>query len=167
MRNPLRRHYGRGDLHFVTFSCYRRRPLLGTGHARNRFVGILDEVRCRHSFKLIGYVVIPEHVHLLMAEPKKATPSKVLQVLKQQVSRALHGRGKKPGPGKLPLPFSRMATGAAAFWQKRFYDFNGWSAEKLRDRQRVVEGKSVDLGGRRIIKKKIASGDSTRSHTVQ
>jgi hypothetical protein len=29
MRNPLRRHYGQGDLHFVAFRCYRRRPLLG------------------------------------------------------------------------------------------------------------------------------------------
>ncbi|MFI5059021.1 MAG: transposase, partial [Candidatus Acidiferrales bacterium] len=107
MRNPLRRHYGRGDLHFVTFSCYRRRPLLGTARARNRFVRILDEVRSRHAFKLIGYVVMPEHVHLLMSEPRKGTPSKVLQVLKQKVSRALRGRGKKSVPGQLSLPFSR------------------------------------------------------------
>ncbi len=143
MRNPLRRHYGRGDLHFVTFSCYRRRPLLGTGRARNRFVGILDEVRTRHSFKLIGYVVMPEHVHLLVSEPRKSTPSKVLQVLKQKVSRALHGRGKKPVPGQLPLPFSRMATGAAAFWQRRFYDFNVWSAEKLREKLEYMHANPV------------------------
>jgi putative transposase len=63
MRNPLRRHYGRGDLHFVTFSCYRRRPFLGTRHARDRFVRVLNEVRSRHAFKLLGYVVMPEHVH--------------------------------------------------------------------------------------------------------
>jgi len=31
VRHPLRRFYGRRDLHFVTFSCYRRRPYLGTG----------------------------------------------------------------------------------------------------------------------------------------
>jgi hypothetical protein len=29
MRNPLRRFYGRGDLHFITFSCYRRGGVLG------------------------------------------------------------------------------------------------------------------------------------------
>ncbi len=38
MRNPLQRHYGRGDLHFITFSCYRRRPYLGRARARDRFV---------------------------------------------------------------------------------------------------------------------------------
>ena len=64
VRNPLKRFYGRRDLHFVTFSCYPRRPYLGSFRARNRFVKILDEVRVRHAFALIGYVVMPEHVHL-------------------------------------------------------------------------------------------------------
>ena len=89
MRNPLKRHYGQGDLHFVTFSCYRRRPLLGTVRARDRFVKILDEVRRRHGFRVVGYVVMPEHVHLLISEPTKKNPSKVLQVLKQKVARDL------------------------------------------------------------------------------
>ena len=43
MRNPLRRYYGRRDLHFVTFSCYRRRPYLGTRRARDQFVKVLDQ----------------------------------------------------------------------------------------------------------------------------
>jgi putative transposase len=79
MRNPLRRYYGHGDLHFVTFGCYRRRPLLGTRQARDCFLKTLDEVRSRFGFLLIGYVVMPEHVHLLISEPKTANPSKALQ----------------------------------------------------------------------------------------
>jgi REP element-mobilizing transposase RayT len=67
---------------------------------------VLDEVRSRHGFKLFGYVVMPEHVHLLLSEPKQGTPSKVLQVLKQKVSRALRGRGRKSVPGQLSLPLS-------------------------------------------------------------
>ena len=134
MRNPLRRHYGRGDLLFVTFSCYRRRPFLGTRRARDRFVRILDEVRCRHAFRLIGYVVMPEHVHMLLSERKKGTPSKMLQVLKQKVSRSLRGRGQKSVPGQLSFPFPRIGTGAAAFWQRRFYDFNVWSGTKVKEK---------------------------------
>jgi putative transposase len=76
MRNPLRRYYGRRDLHFVTFSCYRRRPYLGTRWARDQFVKVLDQVRARWKFPLIGYVVMPEHVHLLMGEPPKGIPPK-------------------------------------------------------------------------------------------
>ena len=143
MRNPLRRYYGRGDLHFVTFSCYRRRPLLGTRRARDRFVKTLDEVRSRHAFRLIGYVVMPEHVHLLLTEPKKGTPSKVLQVLKQKVSRKLRGMGKKSRPGQLLLPFSEATTENPAFWQRRFYDFNVWRGKKVREKLEYMHANPV------------------------
>ena len=60
MRIPLRRFYGRGDLHFVTFSCYRRLRLLGNRRAKDCFVRVLDQVRLAHGFQLFGYVVMPE-----------------------------------------------------------------------------------------------------------
>jgi putative transposase len=143
MRNPLRRYYGRGDLHFVTFSCYRRRAYLRTGRSRDRFVRILDEVRCRHAFQLIGYVVMPEHVHLLLSEPKKVTPSKVLQVIKQKVSRTLRGGRKKCAAGQLSLAFHRRVTVERAFWQRRFYDFNVYSQEKLREKLEYMHANPV------------------------
>ena len=73
MRNPLERRYGQGNLHFVTFSCAQRRPLLGAPAARDYFVQILDEVRVRFAFRLIGYVVMPEHVHLFMSDTHVGT----------------------------------------------------------------------------------------------
>jgi putative transposase len=142
VRHPLRRFYGRRDLHFVTFSCYRRRPYLGTARARNRFVRILDEVRSRHAFALLGYVVMPEHVHLLIGEPAKGNPSKVLQVLKQKVSRSL--RTKKASAGtQLRLPFASQADEPPAFWQRRFYDFNVWSAKKMLEKLEYMHDNPV------------------------
>jgi putative transposase len=87
MPKNLKRYYGRGDLHFVTFSCYRRIPLLRTIGARNVFVKALGAIRDRYKFPLVGYVVMPEHVQLLLSEPPKSTPSMVLKVLKQRVAR--------------------------------------------------------------------------------
>jgi len=130
VRNPLKRFYGRRDLHFVTFSCYRRRPYLESVRARNRFVRILDEVRVRHRFALLGYVVMPEHVHLLIGEPAEGNPSKVLQVLKQKVSRCLRGN-RTISARQLRLSFASEGEEAPAFWQRRFYDFNVWSAKKI------------------------------------
>jgi putative transposase len=98
MPRNLKRHYGKGDLHFITFSCFERRPLLGSVRSRNLFLKMLGEVRDAYGFSLVGYVLMPEHVHLLISEPKKGTPSKVVQVLKQRVSRAM--RGKRDGAGK-------------------------------------------------------------------
>jgi putative transposase len=108
----LKRYYGQNHLHFVTFSCYDRLPLLGSAQSRDVLLRILANVRDRYDFDLVGYVVMPEHVHLLMSEPKMGTPSTVLQVLKERASRRL-GRGSSP-----------------RFWQSRFYDFNVWSHKK-------------------------------------
>jgi putative transposase len=133
VRHPLKRFYGRRHLHFITFSCYRRRAYLGTVRARNCFVTILHQVRSRYAFALIGYVVMPEHVHLLIGEPRRGNPSKALQVLKQRVSRALR-RKKRAPPKQLRLPFSVAEQESPAFWQRRFYDFNVWSEKKVREK---------------------------------
>src|SRR6266852_6115399 len=134
MRNPLKLHYWQGDLHFVTFRCYRRKALLGTARARDRFVTLLDEVRRRHEFRLVGYVVMPEHVHLLVSEPAKKNPSKILQVLKQKVARALLKKRRRVTNGQLSLPFEGKIREEAHFWQRRFYDFNVWSEKKLKEK---------------------------------
>jgi REP element-mobilizing transposase RayT len=69
----LERRYGGGQLHFITCSCYWRMPLLGTARARDCFLTILSEVRERYDFALLGYVVMPEHIHLLISEPRVGT----------------------------------------------------------------------------------------------
>ena len=84
-----------------------------------------------------------EHVHLLLSEPKKGTPSKVLQVLKQKVSRALRGRGTNSVPGQLSLSFPRRAGDSTAFWQRRFYDFNVWSEKKLKEKLEYMHANPV------------------------
>jgi len=58
-----------GEFHFLTFSCYRRRPYLSTVAAMELFEDALERVRLRYLFAVAGYVVMPEHVHLLVNEP--------------------------------------------------------------------------------------------------
>ena len=60
MHRKLKRSYGAHDLHFITCSCYRRLPLLGSKRTRNLFVKILGEVRDAYGFALVGFVVMPE-----------------------------------------------------------------------------------------------------------
>jgi putative transposase len=112
MPQGLQRRYGHGHLHFITCSCYRRLPLLDSVRSRNLFVKILSDVRDRYGFALVGYVVMPEHIHMLISEPAKGTPSTVMQVLKQRVSRA------------------HPDNSLEKFWEARFYDFNVWSQKK-------------------------------------
>jgi hypothetical protein len=59
MWRNLKRYYGAGDLHFITCSCYRRQPLLGTARRRDFFLTVLEQVRRRYEF-VVGYVVMPD-----------------------------------------------------------------------------------------------------------
>ena len=134
------------EMHFVTFSCYRGLPLLGTAGARNVFVHALGQMRERYGFRLVGYVVMPEHVHLLLSEPTKGTPSMVLKALKQVVSRDLRGGGSVTRPGELSLAFSSRGEELPRFWQPRFYDFNVYSSEKKREKLEYMHANPVKRG---------------------
>lgn len=132
MPKNLKRRYRKGDFHFVTFSCCRRNPWLNSAGARNVFVRALGEVRERYGFSLVGYVVMPEHVHLLVGEPKEGTPSTVVHSLKLRVSKRLRG-----ADGKNEL---------RQFWEKRFYDFNVYSAAKRREKLDYMHQNAVKRG---------------------
>jgi REP element-mobilizing transposase RayT len=64
------------------------------------FVKILGEVRDRYGFALAGYVAMPNHIHLLISEPANGTPSTVMQVLKQRVSRRLRRKPRLKVPSQ-------------------------------------------------------------------
>ncbi len=136
MARNLKRFYGAGHLHFITCSCYGRQPLLGTERRRDLFLEVLEEVRRRYQFVVAGYVVMPEHFHLLISEPQEKTPSTVIQALKLGFARRVIAQaGRLAASVELtsrsarevghPLPHT-----AEHIWLKRFYDFNVWSEEK-------------------------------------
>jgi len=82
MTQGLHRYQQAGDLHFITFSCYHRLPYLGGQTSRALFESALERIRTRYAFVVIGYVVMPEHVHLLVNEPKVVSLDRVIQALK-------------------------------------------------------------------------------------
>jgi len=94
-----------GQLHFLTFSCFHRRPNFAGYGERSTFERSLERVRRAYELQVYGYVVMPEHVHLLVSEPARRDLAHALQALKQSVARTLALRAKDP------------------FWQARYYDF--------------------------------------------
>ncbi len=118
MPRNLKRYYGSGDLHFLTASCYHRQPLLGTSQCRDLFLHTLEQTRRRYRFVVLGYVVMPEHFHLLLSETQRASLSTVMQALK--------------------LGFVRRMSAPGPVWQPRFYDFNVWREPKRMQKLRYM-----------------------------
>ena len=73
MPKGLRRRHGGGERHFITCSCYHRIAFLASARRRDVFLKILEEVRRKFDFVVCGYVVMPEHFHLLITEPRVRT----------------------------------------------------------------------------------------------
>jgi len=146
MPSGLKRFYGKGDLHFATFSCYQRMPLLGTTCARNVFVQELEKVRTEMGFRLLGYVAMPEHVHLLMGEPLNGTPSTVLQKLKLRVSLKMRKRREVENEEHIPLPIGEERVPPKAFWQARFYDFSVNTTGKRKEKLDYMHANPVVRG---------------------
>jgi putative transposase len=89
MPQNLRRFYGGNDFHFLTFSCHKRQPFLINEAYADLFLQILDRVRRRYRLVILAYVVMPEHVHLLVSEPQRETLSTAIQSLKLGFVRSL------------------------------------------------------------------------------
>ncbi len=115
-------------LHFITFSCYRRLKLLDSPAARNLFERELERVRRWYGCYVTGYVVMPEHVHLLISEPERGGVSLVMQMLKQITSR------------RLRIP------DLLRFWQVRYYDFPVWTEKKRIEKLRYMHRNPVKRG---------------------
>lgn len=142
MPQGLKRIVGHGDLHFITFCCYQRRRLLVTSRARDIALQVLREVRARYDFALIGYVFMPDHVHLLISEPPAVPPSTAMQVFKQRVSRRMRGKKRRPS-SQLRLGFYEAAERELRFWQRRYFDFNVYSRAKVIEKLHYMHANPV------------------------
>jgi putative transposase len=83
----LKRYQQEGDDHFLTFSCHNREPYLNDPTSRTLFLEALETTRSKYKFQVLGYVVMPEHVHLLLSEPLEKPLASALQALKLSVSK--------------------------------------------------------------------------------
>src|SRR5438067_5061385 len=136
----LRRFHGGGEFHFITCSCYHRRQFLKSTRRKDVFLRVLQEVRGRYEFIVAGYVVMPEHFHLLIGEPAYGTVATVMQVLKQRVARKLRSKRRTRNPNQRLLFRDDQAP---QFWQTRYYDFNVYSRKKHVEKLRYMHRNPV------------------------
>lgn len=144
MSPSLQRFYGAGYLHFITFSCYQRRQLLDDPRRRDLFLHILEQTRQAYRFVALGYVVMPEHVHLLLGEPERANPSVVIQAAKQRFAQSVIEAWRAEHPSA-SWPW-RDSAGECHFWQRRFYDFVVWTEKKVTEKLNYMHENPVKRG---------------------
>jgi putative transposase len=91
MPRGLHRFRESGHSHFVTFSCRHRQAYFSRGEPFDEFIRCLERMRQRYELRVYGYVVMPEHVHLLLSEPGQGKLADALHDLKLSFSKRLPG----------------------------------------------------------------------------
>ena len=101
-RTLLRRRDVPGTARFLTFSCYRRLRLFDNDRIKDRFVEVLTERLTAERLECIAWVVMPEHVHLIVHTEVEAAVTRFLQTLKDRFAREVLARWRKLDAAILP-----------------------------------------------------------------
>jgi REP element-mobilizing transposase RayT len=137
MKGKRVRYQEIGEFHFLTFSCYRRQPYLSAVAARELFEDALERVRRRSLFAVAGYIVMPEHVHLLVNEPRCALLSRAIQALKLSVSMRSRER-----PFGRPTIMTSMFPRTGSSWKSCVPSIATRFAVDWSRRQRIGSGRA-------------------------
>ena len=128
-RGLYRSHHSHSP-HFITFTCYHRYPHLSDPAVRDLFVQALERTRTLYRMRVYAFVVMPEHVHLLISEPERGTVANAMQSLK--ISSAKRGRRA-----------NAVSDSAIPFWQKRYYDRNEWNHKEFVEKLKYIHRNPV------------------------
>jgi putative transposase len=129
------------EAHYLTFSCFYRRPLLAGERSCRWFLDSLQRAREKHPFDLWGWVIMPEHVHLLLWPHEGVRISPLLASLKLPVAKRAIAYLEENDPSYLDRLLDVQPNGARAhrFWQRGGgYDRNIRTAQKAYEKLKYI-----------------------------
>ncbi|MEQ9460193.1 MAG: transposase [Phycisphaeraceae bacterium] len=144
-RSRRHRYEGLEDVRFLTFSCYRNLKLLAESTERDLFAEHLL-YRCESENRdLLAWVVMPNHVHILLGSSGSSTVGSFLHRLKSRYGRLVVQRWKRNDDPRLSM--IRSPEGNSVFWQRGGgYDRNIHSEEEFAEKSMYIENNPVRAG---------------------
>ena len=138
-----------GDAHFLTFSCYRRLPLFSKERTCQWMIDAIKLSRQKNAFDLWAWVIMPEHVHLVLLPRDGVRISSVLTTMKQSVSRRAMHWLRENAPEFLEQMVDKQPNGNSShrFWQRGGgYDRNLRSTRDVHEKILYVHQNPVARG---------------------
>ena len=127
--------------HFVTFSCYHRRRALDEDQPKRIVLGTLNVQLRRHEATCCGFVIMPEHVHIVVWFPEPKQLSRFMHDWKRESSRALKAWYRRHRPKYYAA--SKMTE---HFWQPKYYPFEIYTQAKLHEKVVYMHKNPVERG---------------------
>ncbi|MGC4032852.1 MAG: transposase [Tepidisphaeraceae bacterium] len=143
-KKTLRRQAITGTARFLTFSCYRRLRLFDNPLIKDHFVKTIASALLAHDMALLAWVVMPEHVHLIVVPENAARVPAFLRTLKRPFARAVLDRWRMLNAAVLPR--LRDRAGGTHFWQAGGGYDRAVIGEELIEKIRYVHANPVMRG---------------------
>jgi putative transposase len=146
MPHGLKRFQQSAQSHFVTFTCYHRRRGFDSPAVYDLLVQVLEQMRRRFALCVYGYVVMPEHVHLLLSEPQRGLLADALHYLKLSFAKRLVPQVRLVAQVRAPVLGANLGVPSGVFWRKRYYDRNVRNEREFVDKLRYIHRNPVKAG---------------------
>ena len=148
-RKKLKRSNVQGQAHYLTFSCYHNQPFLNRDRSRFWFIDSLKKARDKYQFELWAWVIMPEHVHLLILPNDGTEIQVILKSLKLSVGKTASKWVKENSPEFLPkmTEIKPNKDKTIRFWQRGGgYDRNIFSIEEIYEKINYIHKNPVRKG---------------------
>jgi putative transposase len=149
-RKRLRRYNDPGEAHFLTFSCFKRQPFLSRDRTCRWMAQSILKSLQKHAFHLWAYVLMPEHVHLVVWPTKVVYDTgRFLKSVKQPVAVRAVRFVRKHAPDFLSRMLDRQPNGDEhhRFWQRGGgYDRNLWTTAEVWEKIDYIHNNPVKRG---------------------
>ena len=141
MSNPRRIADDRLYAHFITFSVYRRRKLLDHEHPKRILLGVLNGQLKDFSARCVGFVIMPDHVHLVVWLPQVGQLSEFMHEFKRVSSFSVRDWYRWTAPN-----YAACSDEGARFWQAKYYAFEIYERAKLEEKLQYMHENPVRAG---------------------
>ena len=149
LRPHRKTQHKEGDIHFLTFSTFHQQPFFPGAYAAEWFLQFLAKARERCPFQLFAYVIMPEHIHLILRPGDGVTMQKIYWHLKRPMTDKVVLWVKEHHPEFLTRMVDAQPTGDVTyrFWQ-RGGGYDRWmrSASDLHEKIKYIHRNPVRRG---------------------
>jgi len=140
-RKLCRRYDEPGQAHYLTFTCFKNQPFLKGDRARLWLVEAIAKAKIKYPFDLWSWVIMPEHVHLLVFPHEGVQISRILYAIKDPVAKqaAKYVRREKPDFIARMHDIQPNGKQILRFWQRGGgYDRNILSVAELHEKIKYI-----------------------------
>jgi len=142
------RHYDHaGTARFVTFSCRHRFPVLRDPTTAAAVIAQLRVMREACAVPILGYVLMPEHVHLVLHPPDDVALGRLIGQLKARAAREILS-SLQSDRDRIPPELTILGRGVRqhAVWERRCYDHNCRTPAAVREKINYCHNNPVQRG---------------------